>query len=131
MKKSGLVTLVLSTALVGCWDEPSQNGNSGYPAGTNITNNAYAPGLGYYHAPYHGWYEYPYNYYRPGFGYYHGGMYTPRPFVSDIIASDPSIRSTFGGGAGAGGGRTGSAASSSTVSRGGFGSIGHGGSTGA
>jgi hypothetical protein len=130
MKKSGFVTLVLSTALVSGCDEPSQSGNPGYTADTNITNNAYVSGRGYYHAPYYGWYEYPYNYYRPGFGYYHGGIYTPRPFDSDIVASHPSVRTGYGVGGGGGGARMGSAASSSTVSRGGFGSIGHGGSSG-
>lgn len=130
MKKSGLVTLVLSTALVSGCDDANQYGTPVYPAGAIITNNAYIPGMGYYHAPYHGWFEYPYNYYRPGFGYYHGGTFTPQPFVSDIIASDPSIRPTYGGGAGTGGGRWGSPPSSSSVSRGGFGSIGHGGSSG-
>lgn len=130
MKKSGLVTLVLSTALVSGCDDSSQNGTAGYPAGASITNNAHIPGLGYYHAPYHGWYEYPYNYYRPGLGYFHGGTFTPQPFVSDIIASDPSIRPTYGGSAGGDGAHLGSTPSSSSVSRGGFGSIGHGGSSG-
>jgi hypothetical protein len=129
MKKSGLVTLVLSTALVSGCDEPRQYGNAGYPANATVTNNAYVSGLGYYHAPYYGWYEYPYNYYRPGFGYYHGGIYTPQPFVSGIVASHPSFHPTFGGGGGDGA-RLGSTPSSSSVSRGGFGSIGHGGSPG-
>ncbi|HUD82517.1 MAG TPA: hypothetical protein VMQ67_03400 [Candidatus Saccharimonadales bacterium] len=130
MKKSALVTLVLSGALVSGCDDRSQYGDPGYGAGANVTNNTYVSGLGYYHAPYHGWFEYPYNYYRPGFGYYHGGIYTPRPLVSGILSSPPSIPSTFGGSRGGGGAHFGSTESSSSVTRGGFGSIGHGGFTG-
>jgi hypothetical protein len=126
MKKSALVTLVLSGALVSGCDDRNQYGYPGYAAATNVTNNAYVSGLGYYHAPYHGWFEYPYNYYRPGFGYYHGGIYTPQPYVSSIFSSSPSI-STAPGGVGGGGARLGSAAPSSAVTRGGFGSIGRGG----
>ena len=121
MKKSNFVTLVLSGALVSGCD--NRKGDTGYAAGTTVTNNTYVSGRGYYHAPCHGWFEYPYNYYRPGFGYYHGGVYTPRPFVSDIVASSPSVRSTSGGiGREGGAGR-----SSSGVTRGGFGSFFHGG----
>ena len=130
MKKSALVTLVLSGALVSGCDDRNQYDDPAYAAGTNVTNNTYAPGLGYYHAPYHGWFEYPYNYYRPGFGYYHGGIYTPQPDVGDVQASQPSISSPHGGSVGADGARFGSTPSSSGVTRGGFGSIGHGGFSG-
>jgi hypothetical protein len=130
MKKSTLVTLVLSSALVNGCDDRNLYGNPGYAAGTNVTNNTYVSGMGYYHAPYHRWFEYPYNYYRPGFGYYHGGIYTPQPYVSDILSSPPSTPSTFGTPGGGGGTHFGSAGSSSGVMRGGFGSIGHGGSAG-
>jgi hypothetical protein len=123
MKRSVLVTLVLSGALASGCDDGTQYA---YAAGTTYTNNTYVSGRGYYHAPYHGWFEYPYNYYRPGFGYYHGGSYTPQPYVSDIESSSPSIPATYGRGGG-GGARFGSGESSSGVARGGFGSIGHGG----
>jgi hypothetical protein len=139
MKKSTLVTLVLSGALMGGCDNrsryPSQS-YPGYPTGANVTNNTYVAGLGYYHAPYRGWFEFPYNDYRPGFGYYHGGIYTPDPFVSDIMYSQPppppSRPSNFrtGGSGGFIGSSVGSSSHSSSVSRGGFGSIGHGGSIG-
>jgi hypothetical protein len=127
MKKSGLVTLVLSGALVGGCDDRSQYGDPSYAAGASVTNNTHVSGLGYYHAPYQGWFEYPYNYYRPGFGYYHGGFCTPQPFVSEIFSSVPSGSFAAWGASGGGVTRSGSAASSSSVSRGGFGSIGHGG----
>jgi hypothetical protein len=129
MKKSALVTLVLSSALVSGCDDRSQYGDPGYAALPSVTNNTYVSGLGYYHAPYHGWFEYPYNCYRPGFGYYHGGIYTPQPHVSDIFSSPPSIPSISGGNGGEAA-HFGSTGSSSGVTRGGFGSIGHGGFSG-
>jgi hypothetical protein len=130
MKKSTLVTLVLSGALMGGCDGRNRSGSAGYATDADVTNNTYVSGLGYYHAPYHGWYDYPYNYYRPGWGYYHGGIYTPAPFTSDISSSRPMRSPTFSGGGIGGGAHFGSVAHSSSVSRGGFGSIGHGGSIG-
>jgi hypothetical protein len=130
MKKSVVVTLVLSGALVSGCDDQSQYGNPGYAAGRNVTNDTYVSGLGYYHAPYHGWFEYPYNYYRNGFGYYHGGIYTPQPYVSDVLSSSPIRSPTFGGSGGSSGAHYDSTPSSAGVTRGGFGSIGHGGSPG-
>jgi hypothetical protein len=130
MKKSTLVTLVLSSALVSGCDDPSTYGAPGYAASTMVTNNTYVPGLGYYHAPYRGWFQFPYNDYRPGFGYYHGGLYTPQPYVSDIQASPQPTPFTFGGSGGGGGAHLRSTESSSSVTRGGFGSIGHGGLAG-
>ena len=135
MKKSTMVTLVLSGALMsGCDDSPRYGSQDypGYPTGTDVTNNTYVSGLGYYHAPYRGWFQYPYNFYRPGFGYYHGGLYSPDPFVSDVVSSRPPLPSTFrtGGMGATGGSHPGSSSFSSSVSRGGFGSIGHAGSIG-
>jgi len=133
MKKSAMVTLVLSGALIsGCDDRNAYRYSSypGYPTGTNVTNNTYVSGLGYYHAPYHDWFPYPYNYYRPGYGFFHGGLYSPAPFVSDVAASAPPSPAAFrtGGGGVSHAGSAGSDAfgHSSGISRGGFGSIGHG-----
>ncbi len=104
MKKSGLVTLVISGALLaGCEDRP---GNGDWQYGDQpLTNNAYSPGHGYWHAPYHGWFPYPYNSYYPGLGYYHGGTYSETPHSSGITSSRPFVSS-----------RT-----TSGISRGGFG----------
>jgi hypothetical protein len=98
-----------------------------------MTNNTYRPGYGYWHAPFRGWYPYPYNYYRPGFGYFAGGGYRPAPFVSPIIVSPPynwGGGAYGGGGGGYGGGvsgygRSSSPSHSANVTRGGFGSSGH------
>jgi hypothetical protein len=103
-----MVTLVLSGALLPGCDDPWQTQND--PPSPQITNNTYAPGYGYWHAPYHSWYPYPYNYFRPGYGYYHGGIYSAAPDFSPIRASaDPrfgadghsfgSRRGGFGGSA--------------------------------
>jgi hypothetical protein len=110
MKKSAVVTLVLSGALVAGCDQASNGNDSGWNGGS-ITNNTYEAGRGYWHAPFGSWYPYPYNYYRPGFGYYAGGAYFPAPQSSPIRASSPEFagRGEFGG----------------HISRGGFGSFGH------
>lgn len=44
-----------------------------------VTNDTYIEGRGYYHAPYHTWHPFPYNFYSPGVGYYRGGSYYPEP----------------------------------------------------
>ena len=150
MKKSTMVTLVLSGALMGGCDNRVrtvyQPNDPGPAAEAEPTNNTYVPGMGYYHAPYHGWYKYPYNYFQPDYGYYHGGVFSPDPAPIVVVSSRPPPPSTFrtGGGVVGGGGshigsigtgssvggssHVGSSGIASSVSRGGFGSIGHGGS---
>ncbi len=101
-------------------------------------NNAYVPGLGYYHTPFHSWYPFPFNFHRPDRGYYYGGVWHPNSYVGPVPASSrPSAagwmraRSLLGyhggsGGAGSGGGFAGFSAfgghASGSVTRGGFGS---------
>ena len=113
--------------MAGCNDQYGGNGDwsSGNgPYGTNaITNNTYAPGYGYWHAPYHGWYPYPYNFYRPGFGYFHGGNYSDAPEVSPIIRSSPRFSS--GGGLHSGSWSGSGSESHFGISRGGFGGSAH------
>ncbi len=104
-----------SVALVGCGDKaPLAYEDHSY------TNNYYLPGAGYYHAPYHAWYPFPYNYYVPGSGYYHGGTWTPEPHDSTITASHPSTRAVSEANA-----KSSSATKSSTTRRGGFGHSSH------
>jgi len=111
MKRSKRLTLVIFGALLTGCDEPSDPSNSRgqYGRGQSLTNNTYVPGHGYYHAPYHSWYPYPYNSYHPGLGYYHGGDFSPSPHTSPVTASRP----------------IGSSARASFISRGGFGAFGH------
>src|SRR5580698_8030992 len=96
MKRSSAVTLVISGALLAGCDNQSTRNTGDWSSGTNapITNNTYVAGHGYWHAPYHSWYPYPYNYYRPGFGYYYGGSYFDHPDLSPIHISSP-LRSSF------------------------------------
>ncbi|HZM06402.1 MAG TPA: hypothetical protein VFC44_25655 [Candidatus Saccharimonadales bacterium] len=121
MRKSAAVTLILSGSLLtGC--DPNRNGIAPHNADSAndapYTNNTYHAGYGYWHAPYRAWYPYPYNYYSPGLGYYHGGGWSSAPEESSVAASSSLVR-------GAGERITG-ARSSSSITRGGFGSIGRG-----
>jgi hypothetical protein len=54
------------------------------------SNNDYIPGVGYYHAPFFGWYPFPYNHYDPTRGYYAGGLWQAAPFVLAMMSSRPS-----------------------------------------
>ena len=87
-----MVVLVLSGALLtGC--NPSED--SSWGDSQSYTNNHYVAGRGYYHAPYHMWYPFPYNSYDPARrSYYHGGNYTTDPHVSSITASKPITQRT-------------------------------------
>ncbi len=91
MKRSQQVILVLSGALtaapLSCSRSPDQvelSSNSSY------TNNHYVHGVGYYHAPYHAWFPFPYNSYAPGRGYYHGGTWSTEPHQSSVRVSQPA-----------------------------------------
>src|SRR5258707_11495562 len=96
MKRSRRIVLVLSGTLVtsgfvGC--ERSEDSGDWAPEvseSQTYTNNHYVPGAGYYHAPYHSWYRYPYNWHMDGQGYYHGGTWSSEPHQSPITASQPT-----------------------------------------
>lgn len=53
-------------------------------------NNDFTPGVGYYHAPYHAWYPYPYNHHDPARGYFAGGLWQAAPFVLAMMNSRPN-----------------------------------------
>ena len=96
MKRSPYVRLVLSGAVAsalwttGCGPEPSAvPAPPLHSADQSYTNNEYVPSVGYYHAPYGGWYARPYNSYLPGRGYFHGGGWWPAPHAAQVIASIP------------------------------------------
>ena len=57
-----------------------------------VTNDTYIEGRGYYHAPFHTWYPFPYNFYSPGIGYYRGGSYYPQP---DLTIPKPTYPGKF------------------------------------
>jgi hypothetical protein len=106
MKRSSMVALVISGALLtGC----DSSNESSWEDSQTYTNNHYVAGRGYYHAPYHAWYPFPYNYYDPARRtYYHGGSYSTAPHVSNVTSSRPIVRSSR------------SSSRSSSVVRGGF-----------
>ena len=91
MKRSEKIVLVLSgavaSALVGCGQDDQLVKIS---PDMVYTNNHYVPGAGYYHAPFHMWYPYPYNSYRADRGYYYGGMWNAYPDQRNIAESKPS-----------------------------------------
>jgi hypothetical protein len=96
MKRSQTVVLVLSGAIMAGCGKPRENAGSSGSWSTNdlvraqsVTNDTYIERRGYYHAPYHAFFPYPYNYYNPLFGYYHGGRYTPAPEQAGVTASPP------------------------------------------
>lgn len=91
-KRSKRVRLVLLSglsagALAGCarTQAPVLTADNVY------TNNFYVPGVGYYHAPFNGWFAHPYNYFDPQTkSYFYGGQWGPQPFQSVINVSSPS-----------------------------------------
>ena len=80
------------------------------------TNNHYVPGVGYYHAPFHAWYQFPYNHFDPQRQrYYYGGQWGEAPCQSVINISSPTAAAA------------GQAEVQRTdVARGGFGGTSHG-----
>lgn len=59
-------------------------------ADRDYNNNDFTPGVGYYHAPYHAWYPYPYNHYDPARGYFAGGLWHTVPLVVAMMNSRPN-----------------------------------------
>ena len=74
-------------ALSGC--TPSGERTAGSEA--VYTNNHHIAGVGYYHAPYRGWYTLPYNSFDANTRqYFHGGLWTPTPHESVTNISPPT-----------------------------------------
>ena len=56
------------------------------------TNDSFIRGAGYYHAPFQGFYQYPYNHYDPRRQrYYYGGQWGPAPHRSIVNISTPTL----------------------------------------
>ena len=152
MKRSQHVRLALSGVvasalwMTGCQQDEEDSAVVGTNAPPVLTtnqmyaNNDYVSGVGYYHAPYGGWYARPYNSYLPGRGYYYGGDWWPAPHSSSLMLSTPrpsavesanaktaplranaSGISSSGGSSSSSGSRWGLGSSRSGTSRGGFG----------
>ena len=91
MKRSTAVVLVLSGAILAGCDRGAQTvpPQNGLKSAQVVTNDTYVEGRGYYHAPYHMWYPFPYNFYSPGMGYYRGGSYYAQPDLTVPRATYP------------------------------------------
>jgi hypothetical protein len=56
-----------------------------------FTNDDHIPGAGYYHAPFRGFFSFPYNHYDPNRKqYFYGGQWGPAPHRSIVNISAPS-----------------------------------------
>lgn len=73
-------------------EAPSATATPVVPVDTNRTyqNNEFVPGAGYYHAPYHSWFPFPFNHHDPARGYFAGGLWQAAPFAADLLSSRPS-----------------------------------------
>lgn len=102
MKRSQHVRLALTGVVASAlWMTGCQQDENEDPAvtGTNVppvvstnavyANDEYVNGVGYYHAPYGGWYAHPFNYYLPGRGYFYGGEWWPSRYSGPITISRP------------------------------------------
>lgn len=132
MKRSRHVRLVLTGAIAGAALNACTPGSEAPPITANdtYTNNHQVRGVGYYHAPYHRWYPFPYNHHDPLRGYYYGGRWNPQPEPVATTASRPTSEAAnlaqlqrTDARAPSYSGRSGSSGSSrhATSSRGGFG----------
>jgi len=93
MKRSPKLSLLLlgglcGGGLTGCLRNKEL---ASYQSEQVFANDFQVQGLGYYHAPYRGWYPYRYNYQDPNTKlYYHGGLWTRTPNESPINLSSPT-----------------------------------------
>jgi uncharacterized protein YgiB involved in biofilm formation len=91
VKRSTAVALVLSGALVGgCGRREEPAPEAALRSPQVVTNDTYVEGRGYYHAPFHAWYPFPYNFYSPGLGYYRGGAYHAQPDLTNPKPTTPA-----------------------------------------
>ena len=93
MKRSQSIRLLIAGgvsvgSLVGCKQQADLSADNVY------TNNFYLPGAGYYHAPFRGWYQLPYNHFDPQtMRYFYGGRWGKEPMESITNISSPMPQS--------------------------------------
>ncbi|PTX95489.1 hypothetical protein [Opitutus sp. ER46] len=106
MRRSHQVALVLlgTAGVVGVamvWDaarrqRTESTATASLPPGEPVSadrtysNNEFVPGVGYYHAPYHAWFPYPYNHHDPARGYFAGGAWQAVPWIAALTQSRPA-----------------------------------------
>jgi len=91
--------------------------------GQSYPNNYYVPGAGYYHASYHAFFPFRYNFFDGSRGYYYGGSWWPVANVTTVSTSVPTPAAVAQARAAS------ASARASSISRGGFGSTAHGSSS--
>ena len=82
----------LSTAALTAGDSSAQVGSHGGYAlqGNAFTNDHHLPYVGFYHAPYRGWFVHRYNHFDPQQQkYFHGGQWSDQPHQSFTNISTP------------------------------------------
>ncbi len=107
-RRSKQVALVLlgTMGVVGgavVWDAWQRAGQDNHPAASqpeippapvaadrDYQNNDFTPGVGYYHAPHHSWFPFPFNHYDSSRGYFGGGLWQAAPFAAGLLSSRPT-----------------------------------------
>jgi hypothetical protein len=79
VKRSTAVVLVLSGAILNGCGHREEEIKPAARESQVLTNDTYVAGRGYYHAPFHAFFPFPYNHYSPGVGYYRGGQFHSQP----------------------------------------------------
>jgi hypothetical protein len=82
------VVLVLSGAILGGCSRREDSVARAEKTSQVVTNDTYIEGRGYYHAPFHGFFPFPYNHYVPSQGYFRGGQYHSAP---DLNIPKPTL----------------------------------------
>jgi hypothetical protein len=119
MKRSASIRLLLlgslsAGALAGCGS--GQGGKPPISADTVYADDSYVAGVGYYHAPFRGWYLLPYNHFDPqARRYFFGGQWADAPHQSITNVSSPTLAAAQL-----------AEAQRTDVARGGFGGSAHG-----
>jgi hypothetical protein len=94
VKRSSSIRLVLIGGLsAGAMTSCGPDGAQSLAASSShvYTNNYQVSGVGFYHAPYRGWYPLPYNHFDPQKQqYFHGGLWTETPHQSITNISPPT-----------------------------------------
>ncbi len=113
-----LVPLLIAAGLIGTPiaigvlassnDDDAPPADDGQPAtvdtATAYPMNHYITGVGYYHAPYHTWFPFPFGYHDASRGWYRGGQWRPGPTPTPTEQAEEARASGFASRSGTGSG---------------------------
>ena len=100
---AGLIGVPLAIAFLARRDQPDPNSTAveGEPStadtATAYPMNHYLPGAGYYHAPYHAWFPFPFGFHDASRGWYRGGQWRTAATPDDNERRDEQRASGFAG----------------------------------